>query len=116
MMYLDARSLLCGLMASCKKLHYLCFLDKEDARRLWHRLLRRDFPRLFDRKRSRLHIPYLESLTATVLSKRVERALYFSKIRHDAFWRIVFKEVLSNREKMSDRQIERTLKGITWRE
>jgi len=118
--YLDGKSLLCGLMACCKKLYYLRFLDAETKQALWHRLLRRDFPRLFGHG-AVLHIPYLDAqregqLTDTVLRHRVERGLYFSKMALDPFWRTVLNlhNVLRRCHQMTDIEIERVLAQMTW--
>lgn len=120
--YLDGRSLLSGLMATCKKLHYLRFMGPESLNEIWNGLVHRDFPRLF-RRSAALHIPYLNrhrpgQLEDTVLSKRVERGIYFSKISHDPFWRTVFnlKNVLQRRDEMRDMEMERILSSITWKD
>eukprot|EP01083_Nonionella_stella_P022102 61106_1 len=87
LIYLDATSILQGLMMTCKKWHYLRFIHPKESQ-IWNRLLFRDFPKL---SYTILYVPYMDSnsFENDILTRREENVLYFTKVKHDTFWSLI---------------------------
>eukprot|EP01083_Nonionella_stella_P003968 11422_1 len=117
LMFLDAKSILNGFMITCKKMHYFKFMDES---LIWHQLLLRDYPRLFDDKAYRLLVPYMNSnsFEQQILDRTEEKRLYFTKIKHDKWWKLLFnlKGLEQDIDAMGHEMIKTQWNGFTWSE